>query len=135
MTKSRDLRDTLRKSGADLMLLQETNLVAQRTGALKRQWVFAVYTSEYSTYSRGVCILIQKSLNFHFEGLTSDRMGRYLILQAKVWGTSYLMVNAYHPTPADIQLLNKLVQKLAPCGNLPTIWAGNFNMVMNPATG
>uniref|UniRef100_A0A803K361 Reverse transcriptase domain-containing protein n=1 Tax=Xenopus tropicalis TaxID=8364 RepID=A0A803K361_XENTR len=122
----------LRKSGADIIMLQETHLIGQRIRALKRHWVPIMYHAEYSSYSRGVAVLIRRSLGFCLEQLITDPGGRYLLVKGQVEGRPYLFVNVYLPPPADIHILHEITQKVAHFGHIPTLWAGDFNMVMDP---
>ena len=63
----------------------------------KKQWPGEWFFSHGSNHSRGVAILIRKSLDFKMKSMRADVDGRYLILEANIQDTPFLLVNIYAP--------------------------------------
>lgn len=87
----------LKKYNPHICLLQETHLVGGRTLALRKPWVGAYYHSTYSSYSRGVSVLIHKSLGFTLLDLHLDPDGRYIAIHAMCDRVELLIVGIYIP--------------------------------------
>lgn len=68
----------IKKYNPHICILHETHLTGSRTLALKKPWVGSHYHSTYSTYSRGVSVLIHKSLPFTLLDLHLDPEGKYV---------------------------------------------------------
>jgi len=79
----------LRKEKTQIALLSETHLNYLKHLKLRRSWVGQVYYSSYNTNSRGVAILIHRSLPFTLEKTIKDNDGRYILISA------YLRLVAY----------------------------------------
>lgn len=118
----------LKKYNPHICLLQETHLVGGRTLALRKPWVGAYYHSTYSSYSRGVSVLIHKSLGFTLLDLHLDPDGRYIAIHAMCDRVELLIVGIYIPPPATVEILKKITPILAQYPSAGIIIAGDFNM-------
>lgn len=89
--------------------------------SLKRPWVGHHYHATHSGYSRGVSILVHKSLNFELLDIKIDPEGRYILLHAILDTVEMVIVGVYLPPPANLLLLNTIVSLLY------------FNIPLNPS--
>lgn len=62
--------------------MQETHLTGYRVLSLKKPWVGSYYLSTFSSHSRGVSILVHKTLPFMLLDLRIDPDGQYVIMHA-----------------------------------------------------
>ena len=56
------------------------------------------YFSHGTTDSRGVAIMIPKSLNATVKNVVPDNEGRFLLIDVMINNTSYIILNIYAPT-------------------------------------
>uniref|UniRef100_A0A803JZM0 Reverse transcriptase domain-containing protein n=1 Tax=Xenopus tropicalis TaxID=8364 RepID=A0A803JZM0_XENTR len=100
--------------------------------ALKRRWVGYAFHSTYSTYSRGVSILVKRSIPFNLITLKMDYYGRFIIVHCTTANFPLIIVNLYMPPPFTITTLDTISKKLADLPTAPTCYMGDFNALMNP---
>lgn len=67
-------------------LLQETHLSTNEHSKLKRDWVGQVFSSSFTSKSRGVAILVNKHLPLSDVKTVSDKSGRYVMLKGCLHG-------------------------------------------------
>lgn len=65
--------------------------------ALKKPWVGWVYQAPHTNTSRGVAILIAKTVQFQLHSLQSDRQGQFLFIHATFSGLEVLLLAYYTP--------------------------------------
>lgn len=116
-----------------VVFLQETHLDGSRVLALRRAWIQRAMHATYSTYARGVSILISKAVPCTIHHVISDPGGRFLIVIADISTCKMVLVNVYIPPPFQVQILYDLLGKLAPYMHLPLIIAGDFNAILSAA--
>lgn len=80
-----------------ILFLQETHLTGSKVLALRRAWVRQAFHATYSTYARGVAILINKSLPCKVVRVITDPGGRYIILLLEIHTVLWALVNVYLP--------------------------------------
>ena len=85
------------KQNADLCFLPETYSTEAIENQWKAQWCGEILFAHGSPHSRGVAILIRKGFDFKFKSSRSDKEVRYLILEASIQDTNFLLVNIYAP--------------------------------------
>lgn len=121
----------LKKQKADIMTLVETHVEGRLQMALKRPWVGWAFHSTHTSHSRGVSILIAKSVQFELEEIKSDAQGRYIFISSKLFGESFLLMAFYIPPPFSITILLEGLTFMARYPTVPAIWMGDFNTTMN----
>lgn len=114
-----------------VVFLQETHLDGSRVLSLHRAWIQRALHATYSTYSRGVSVLISKAVPCPIHHVISDPGGRFLIVIADISTCKMVLVNVYIPPPFQVQILYDLLGKLAPYMYLPLIIAGDFNAILS----
>uniref|UniRef100_A0A803KF69 Reverse transcriptase domain-containing protein n=1 Tax=Xenopus tropicalis TaxID=8364 RepID=A0A803KF69_XENTR len=121
----------LKRHSPSILLLQETHLVGQKTLALKKSWVGWTYHASFSTYSRGVSILVRKNLPFELSQIISDHYGRYILIACLLANKPLILANIYMPPPFTITLLQHIGKKLADLPPAPLCIMGDMNQVMD----
>ncbi|XP_077338542.1 neurofibromin isoform X4 [Lithobates pipiens] len=95
-------------------------------GRLRRAWIQRALHATYSTYSRGVSILISKAVPCTIHHVISDPGGRFLVIVADIGTCKMVLVNVYIPPPFQIHILYDLLGKLAPYLHLPSPYSQGF---------
>lgn len=96
----------------------EQDLVPQQS--LRVQHAFH---ATYSSYARGVAILLNKSLAYKVIHVSLDPEGRYIILVLEIGAVKYAFVNVYVPPPFSLGILYAIQEKLAPLQLTRVVWA------------
>lgn len=87
----------LQHLGAQIIYLQETHLKPSVYPRINSGWIGHAYYSSFHSKSRGVPILLHKSIPFTCSDVISDPGGRYLIVTGKIFETSVILVDVYAP--------------------------------------
>lgn len=103
--------------------------MGKKTLSLKKPWVGYHYHSTYSTFSRGVSILILKTLPFRLLDLALDPNGRFVVIHALIHHVPWVIVGLYLPPPASLQVLNQITAKIAEFSTENVVLLGDFNLV------
>lgn len=116
----------LKTHSPHMVLLQEKHLMGSKLLMLKRPWVQKTFHASYSTFSRGVPILISKSLPCIIEHVYSAPQGKYVLAVFLLWGQRYIVVNVYIPLPFSGALLYSLLKRITPSLSSQIIICGRF---------
>lgn len=116
----------LKKQYADVIVLVETHAEGRIQKALKRPWIGWVYHSVHTTHSRGVSVLISKATHFEL-----DPLGRYVFLDATIYGDPILILAFYVPEPLNSTILAEGFSVMALHPSIPAIWLVDFNIILN----
>lgn len=122
----------VRSYGVSILCLQETHLTTASIPRLGWGEFALQYHSVYSSFSRGVSILINAGITFNCIHSKIDDRGRYIFLHCKVENTVVLLANVYIPPPFDTDVLLDLVEFVLVRPGLPVMVIGDFNMVLDP---
>lgn len=114
-----------------IMMLQETHLLGNKILAMKRPWMHRAIHATYSSYARGVSILLHKSLLCSIETVITDPGGRYLVVILEVYSHRLALANIYIPPPFTGNILYEVLEKLAPHAPFQLLVAGDFRNVLN----
>lgn len=125
--------DYIKKYNPHICILQETHLVGSKIMSLRRPWVGRHFHATHSGYSRGVSILIHKSLQFELLDVKLDPGGRYILIHAIIDTVEMVLVGIYLPPPADISLIHNLIPMLAQYPTDNVLLAGDFNIAPDPS--
>lgn len=130
-SKRRALFTSLRKTKADFILLQETHSTHNDEVVWRAEWGGEIIFSHGRSNSKGVAILIKRSISLDITHLYLDTDGRYIIMQMP-WGDEPItLINVYAPTSNDHSgqsaLLNNLYTVLNNMEVHNIIIGGDFN--------
>ena len=114
-----------------ILYLQETHVTKAKEGKWEEIWdgkrIFANGTSK----SRGVAILLPKSLDYNILEETLDINGRYIALRIEIEGELYGLINGYAPTSDKLEeqmvWLEKITNILENLGDTKIIFGGDIN--------
>ena len=95
------------------------------------------FYSHGTNHSCGVMILIKDDLEFEVKSAVSDSKGRYILIDATVQGSDFLLVNIYAPNKVQEQCeffsgLEKTIEKLNTSAEQKTVVGGDFNVAIDP---
>ena len=121
----------LKSLNPHIVLLQETHLMGSKTLSLNRNWIQRAVHSTYSSYARGVVILLHKKLQCNIEHVVTDPHGRYAIVVLTVDSQLLAIANVYIPPPFNKEVLYLVLEKIATFGPLKLLVAGDFNNVLD----
>lgn len=122
----------LKKQHADIIALVETHVEGSVQMALRRPWVGWAYHSTHTSYSRGVSVLIARSVHFELCELSTDPLGRYVFILAKLYGEPLLIMAFYIPPPFNISIIKEGLSFMARHSTISAVWLGDFNTTLNP---
>lgn len=118
----------LQKHQPQICILQETHLQGTKTICLNKTWVGLHYHSTFSTYARGVSILVHKTVPFRLLEVKTDKEGRYVILYANIYDKNVVLVGLYIPPPANGNVLHEIMQTVVQYDTTFVYLLGDFNM-------
>ena len=113
---------------ADISFLQETYSTVEIANHWRKQWPSEFFFSHRSNYSCGVAILIHKSLDFKLISSRVDNEGRYLIVEAIIQDTPFLLINIYAPNKTSNQ--SSFFQALSDLISAEVLWESNYKFVI-----
>ncbi|KAA0701525.1 LINE-1 reverse transcriptase -like protein [Triplophysa tibetana] len=122
----------LQQLGAHIVFLQETHLNSSSHIRLKGRWVSQVFNSSFNGKSRGVAILIHKSVPFVCSNVIADPNGRFVFVTGQLYSNSVILANVYGPNWDDDNFFQQLFAKLPDMSTHLLIMGGDFNCWLNP---
>lgn len=131
VVKRQKLLSFLKKEKCQLAYLQETHLSDLEHLKLQRSWVGQVFYSSYNSKSRGVAVLIHRSLPFTLVKSISDKEGRYVLMSGYLYGEHVVLGCIYAPNNYEAAFLPKLLADLASFSSPYMVIGGDFNCVLN----
>ena len=124
------------KYKSDIVFLQETHSTNEIETTWAKDWNGQIIYRHGSSRSRGVVIMINKSLIDHIKNIQRDTEGRWLIVELQQNNISYTLINIYAPTQNDendqIRILNEIKEKIIEHEYTNIIMGGDFNIVLDP---
>lgn len=97
LKKRKAIFSWINKQKADIAFLQETYSTSDVIDQWRFQWPGKMYYSHGTNHSKGVIILINKNLQFELKAEIHDVDGRYVLIDALVQDSPFLLVNIYAP--------------------------------------
>lgn len=130
--KRRKILWYLKQKNPDLAFLQETHLEKKDSLLLQRDWVGKVLYSAGSSSQRGVAILVRKNFNIKILRQQADEEGRWIAIEAELFGIKYTLMNVYAPTMEKPGFFVGVSNVISGFGNPYIILGGDFNNVREP---
>lgn len=122
----------LKDHGAEIVYLQETHLMNKDHLKLSRGGFNQVFHSNFNSKSRGVAILIHRSIQFVETGTIKDKHGRYIIVVGKLYNMPVVLANIYAPNWDNVQFFMDLISLLPNLDTHNLILGGDLNCVLDP---
>lgn len=119
--KRRKILTFLKKEHIDIALLQETHLDDAEHLKLQQGGIGQVFFSSFTSRSRGVAILVRKSLPFSNTECVKDRYGRYVIVKGILSGMvisifffffSYFYIECLLPSCSPVWFYDYIIYRL-----------------------
>ncbi len=123
--KRRKILLYFKQKNPDMVFLQETHLE-------KKDWVGKVLYSAGSSGQRGVAILIRKNFNIKILKQQSDEEGRWIAMDAELFGIRCTFMNIYAPTADLPGFFVDISNAITQFGNSYIVLGGDFNNVRDP---
>ena len=139
--KRMSILNWLINQSADISFLQETYSTVEIANHWRKQWPGEFFFSHGSNHSCGLAILIHKSLDFKLISSRVDTEGRYLIVEAIIQDTPFLLINIYAPNKTSnqssfFQALSDLISvEVLRESNYKFVIGGDFNVALQPSLG
>lgn len=130
--KRKSILTLLKKENVDIALLQETHLDDKEHLKLQQLGFSHVFFSSFTSRSRGVAILLKKSLPFRLINCIKDKNGRYVIVKGLLQDEEIAIMNVYFPPGHQCDFLTNAFVKLLEFKVTRSIVGGDFNCQLNP---
>ena len=134
--KRKTIFNWLCKSGAHICFVQETYSSKEIENIWRKQWKGDMFFSHGSSHSRGVLILVKEQLDFKLESFKVDDQGRYILLQAMIQDSHFLLLNVYAPNKCAKQgeFFRSISDEIKACvtPDCSIVVGGDFNVVFDP---
>lgn len=82
--KRKKILTQLKRLNPDVIYLQETHWLIDKSCTLKAPWLDACYSADYTSKTRGVAILFKKGLSYQIQDKTIDPLGRFILLSVDI---------------------------------------------------
>ena len=117
-----------------IAFLQETHLDENIENEIKNKTNFAIYCSNGISASRGVGIVINKSLNYEIMDKFTDEDGRMILINIQIENTVFSMVSIYAPNCRTLRnvFFKNVSRFLKEHGTGIPIVGGDFNETLMP---
>ena len=104
----------------------------KRHGNLNGEGIF--FYSHGTNHSKGVAILFNPKLDVHIESSAADKNGRYLLLEASIYESTFLFCNIYSPNDNNSQntFFSNLSDSLKKHADMQIVIGGDFNCTLVP---
>jgi len=134
--KRKALFGWLMKDKADICFLQESYSTPEVEKIWKSQWKGELFFSHGTEHSKGVLILVKKSLEFELKNAKVDKNGRFIILETNVQDHPFLFVNLYAPNKTNEQStffeeVREELDNFCLAEDCNIIMGGDFNVIFD----
>lgn len=130
-TKRSQVFSIIRQTKAKMICLQEMHMTKDSLNYLKKPWVNHIYHSYHASYSRGVSMLIHRSVPWECISYKCDSVGRYVFIYAILYSLPFVLMGMYNPPHAGIQVVKNAVLFMAQYSDAYVICMGDFNMLLD----
>ena len=116
---------------AKVIFFQETHTTSESEYAWRQEWPGLSFFSHGTHNSKGICILIHKSVPLRLHNSKIDADGRYVILDAEINGLRLTLCNVYGANDDNTDFYVEVIQHVEAQPNDNRIIAGDFNLILN----
>ena len=123
----------LKKSGSDIIFLQETHFKTDNyTIFTDKYFPHILHATNSDSKSKGVSILISKHCPIQILDTKVDREGRFLFIKGTLYNQSVTLANIYAPNRLHAPFFTDIIESLELFASGLVILGGDFNLTMNP---
>ena len=120
----------------DIIFLQETYCTVEVEDTWRTQWQGKLFSSYGTNHSCGVMVLVRSDLDFNLKSVEVDTQGRYVVMEAVVQGSNFLLVNIYAPNKVQEQCLffnnlNNIIENFVVDNEQKIVIGGDFNIALD----
>ena len=134
--KRRCIFQWLKRFHKGICLLQETHSTLTCEEQWLREWDGTIIFNHGTNMSKGVAIVIPKSMEFTINKQVSDNNGRILLLDIDLGDQNLILVNVYAPTKdkekEQIDFIDVLRTMLEEYNDRNIVIGGDFNTYLDP---
>jgi len=118
----------------DVIFLQETYSTQNVEAIWKSEWGGNIIYSHGTNNSKGVAILFNPKLDVRIGSSEADKIGRYLLLEASIFESTFLFYNIYSPNDnnSEITFFSKLSDSPRRHADMQIVLGGDFNCALAP---
>jgi len=101
---------------------------------VEKQWKGEMFFSHGTNHCRGVLILVKDRLDFKLQSVKSDSEGCYILLEALIQDSPFVLLNIYAPNKSTEQcdFFNKIAEELKSSltfSDFSLVVGGDFNVI------
>ncbi|KAJ1193283.1 hypothetical protein NDU88_002582 [Pleurodeles waltl] len=122
----------LRRHTVDIAILQKTHLAQGRGDSVQQRMQGQVCAAGFTTHATGVLIWARKGAAIRLQEVCIDPAGYYVVAKYIIGNCVLLVVDIYSPNYDDPNFYYILNTTLQQSGDIPQLWGGNLNCVLNP---
>ena len=130
--KRKDVFHYLREKKFDIYFLQDTHFEKKIEKQIRAEWGYESFFASFNSQSRGVAILLNNTFDFKVNFLELDPLGNFIILKLDTMEKSITLINIYGPNRDNPDFYSKINRKIEELNLTNIIWAGDWNLVLNP---
>ena len=130
--KRKDVFCYLREKKHDIYFLQDTHFEKNKEKQIRTEWGYESFFASYNSQSRGVAVLLNNTFDFKVNVIDFDPEGNFVILKLATMERTITLINIYGPNRDNPDFYSKINQKIDELNLTNIIWAGDWNLVMNP---
>lgn len=117
--------------GSSVVCLQETHMLPGEDSPFSANLFGAQFHSAFSSYARGVSVLIHKNVSWVCTTSLVDPNCRYIFLVCSLDRLRCIIGNVYVPPPFSVEVLKILATFLSQHPGIPAIIVGDFNYYLD----
>ena len=112
------------------------HIVPQMWNIWKKQWKGDMFFSHGTGHSKGVLILVKDQLDFKLQSIKVDSQGRYILLEAIIQDSLFLLLNIYAPNKCSEQCdffktISEQLNSTFTLSDFSVIIGGDFNVIFD----
>ena len=130
--KRKDVFHYLRKKKFDVYFLQDTHFEKKIESQIRMEWGYESFFASFNTQSRGVAVLLNNTFDFKVNLIEIDPLGNFIILKLNTMEKIITLINVYGPNRDNPEFYAQINQKIEQYNLTNIIWAGDWNLVLNP---
>ena len=129
--KQRKIFNMLHHAPHDIIMLQETHSSKSIEKIWRTEWGGHAIFSHGLTNSRGVAILIKRTIGLDIGNVSRDTNGRIIAIQLMIQKHKFNLINCYAPNEDSPEFFEEVFKYYTEQDNCQNIIAGDFNTILS----